>query len=119
ASLERAFRAAYRQAAGRSGGSGRMNRLLILVVLLLTSCGVFAAIEPHQFQTAEQNERYQHSVAELRCPKCQNQNLAGSDAEIAADLRRELRRLIEEGYTDQQIIDFMVARYGEFVLYRP
>ncbi|MDX9874009.1 MAG: cytochrome c-type biogenesis protein CcmH [Spongiibacteraceae bacterium] len=96
-----------------------MSRLLLSALLGLAASLATAAIDPHQFETVEQQERYQRFTAELRCPKCQNQNLAGSDAEIAADLRRELRRLIDEGYSDQQIIDFMVARYGEFVLYRP
>lgn len=96
-----------------------MSRLLILIAFWLASGGALAAIEPHRFETPEQTARYQRFAEELRCPKCQNQNLAGSDAEIAADLRRELRRLLEEGYSDREIIDFMVARYGEFVLYRP
>jgi len=63
--------------------------------------------------------RYRALIEEMRCPKCQNQNLADSDAPIAADLRREIRRLLDTGSSDQQIIDQMTARYGEFVLYRP
>ena len=63
--------------------------------------------------------RYHDFVDELRCPKCQNQNLSGSNSPIAADLRRELHRMITEGQSDQQIVDFMVTRYGDFVLYRP
>ena len=58
-------------------------------------------------------------IDELRCPKCQNQNLSGSDADIAADLRRELHRLLLAGKTDREIITFMVDRYGDFILYRP
>ena len=56
---------------------------------------------------------------ELRCLVCQNQNIADSNAELAQDLRREIRGMIKEGKSDTEIIDFMVARYGDFVLYRP
>ena len=56
---------------------------------------------------------------ELRCLVCQNQNIADSHAELAEDLRREIRGMIQAGKTDQEITDFMVARYGDFVLYRP
>ncbi|MCH2219517.1 MAG: cytochrome c-type biogenesis protein CcmH [Dechloromonas sp.] len=56
---------------------------------------------------------------ELRCLVCQNQNIADSNAELAQDLRREIRGMIKEGKSDKEIIDFMVARYGDFVLYRP
>ena len=73
----------------------------------------------HTFDTESQRQRYFLLIDELRCPKCQNQNLSDSDADIAADLRHELRRLILEGKTNQEIIDFMVERYGDFILYRP
>jgi cytochrome c-type biogenesis protein CcmH len=76
-------------------------------------------IETYQFDSAEMRERYHVFVKELRCPKCQNQNLEDSNAGVAADLRREVHRLLHEGYSDDEIYDYMVARYGEFVLYRP
>ncbi|MDO6447126.1 cytochrome c-type biogenesis protein CcmH [Colwellia sp. 1_MG-2023] len=63
--------------------------------------------------------RYKSLVKELRCPKCQNQNLADSNSPIAADLRREVYNLLEQGKSDGEIVGFMVQRYGEFVLYRP
>jgi len=78
-----------------------------------------AAIDPDEFATEAQRDRYHHFIADLRCPKCQNQNLAGSDAPIANDLRKELRRLLKDGQSDQQIVDFMVSRYGDFILYKP
>lgn len=56
---------------------------------------------------------------ELRCLVCQNQNIADSNAELAQDLRREIRGMIKDGKSDKEIIDFMVVRYGDFVLYRP
>ena len=64
-------------------------------------------------------KRYHDFVDELRCPKCQNQNLAGSNSPIAKDLRRELHRLLDEGKSDQEVVNYMVSRYGDFILYRP
>jgi len=64
-------------------------------------------------------KRLQHLSEELRCLVCQNQNIADSNAELAQDLRREIRGMIQAGKTDKEIIDFMVTRYGDFVLYRP
>ncbi len=68
---------------------------------------------------AEVERRLQSLSGELRCLVCQNQSLADSDADLAVELRRELRRMIEAGQSDSQIRDFLVARYGEFVLYDP
>ena len=95
-----------------------MSRLL-LPLLLLVALGVNAAVDPYQFDSEEQRVRYLEFTRELRCPKCQNQNLADSNAPIAADLRHELQRLLHEGRSDSEIIDFMVERYGEYVLYEP
>ena len=93
--------------------------LLSLPVLLLTAALAHAVVETYDFSREEDRTRYQRFTYELRCPKCQNQNLADSNAPIAADLRRELHRLLEEGRSDEEIVDFMVQRYGEYVLYRP
>lgn len=71
------------------------------------------------FSSSLNQARYQSLVEELRCPKCQNQNLADSGSGIAVDLREQVYQMIEQGKTDQEIVDYMVARYGEFVLYRP
>lgn len=90
--------------------------------LLLFACWVgaaHAAIDPYEFTDESQRQRYRHFIEEMRCPKCQNQNLAGSDAPIAQDLRRELHRLLTEGRSDGEIVDFMVARYGAYILYDP
>ena len=92
---------------------------LWLCLLVLLSCSAQAVIETYHFDDLQQRERYQQFIEELRCPKCQNQNLSGSDAPIAADLRRELHRLLTEGRSDDQIIEYMVNRYGDFILYRP
>jgi cytochrome c-type biogenesis protein CcmH len=63
--------------------------------------------------------RWDHIAAELRCLVCQNESLASSNAELAVDLRRELRGLIEQGRSDADIRSFLVSRYGDFVLYKP
>jgi cytochrome c-type biogenesis protein CcmH len=62
---------------------------------------------------------YKQLIEELRCLVCQNQNLAGSDADLARDLRRETYEMLQQGKSQQEVVDFMVARYGDFVLYRP
>ena len=92
---------------------------LMLLFLSVYASSAWAVIETYEFNRPGDRERYTDFIEELRCPKCQNQNLAGSNSPIAADLRRELHRMINEGQSDTQIIDFMVARYGDFVLYRP
>jgi cytochrome c-type biogenesis protein CcmH len=93
--------------------------VLISALLLLLSVDSVAAVDVYDFDTAAQRHRYQLLSEELRCPKCQNQNLAGSDSQIAGDLRRELHRLLLEGKTDREIKTYMVDRYGDFVLYKP
>ncbi len=90
--------------------------LFLFSILCLPAWGV---IEVDQLSSSELSERYLQLVAEYRCPKCQNQNLAESNSPISVDLRTEIRRLLEEGASDAQISDYLVARYGEFVLYRP
>ena len=92
---------------------------LCFVALLVAVQTANAVIETYDFDTELQRQRYQDFIEELRCPKCQNQNLAGSNSPISADLRRELHRLLLEGKSDTEITDYMVSRYGEFVLYRP
>jgi cytochrome c-type biogenesis protein CcmH len=94
-----------------------MRRAALL--LLLLALGAQAAVETYEFTDEQQRQRYLEFTRELRCPKCQNQNLADSNAPIAADLRRELHRLLGEGKSDAEIVDFMVSRYGEYVLYKP
>ncbi|MDT8321406.1 MAG: cytochrome c-type biogenesis protein [Xanthomonadales bacterium] len=77
------------------------------------------AQEPLVFDSAEQEERYKELTVELRCAVCQNQNLADSDAPLAQDLRQEIYKMMQAGKSDDQIKQFMVERYGDFVLYRP
>lgn len=98
-------------------------RVLLCALLLALAGGAFAQKKvdatPLQFRDAAEATRFHDLVAELRCVMCQNQSLADSNAQIAVDLRREVLDLMREGRSDQQIRDFLVARYGEFVLYRP
>jgi len=74
---------------------------------------------PLQYRDATEEARFHALTAELRCVQCQNQSLADSNAQIAHDLRREVLDLMHEGRSDAQIKQFLVERYGEFVLYRP
>ena len=97
-----------------------MKRLLAAAVLALGLAGVaHAAIDTYEFANDAERERFRDLTKELRCPKCQNQDIADSNAPIAADLRKEIFRMLGEGKDNQQIIDFMVDRYGDFVRYRP
>jgi cytochrome c-type biogenesis protein CcmH len=89
------------------------------VVLIWYANAGAIVFEQREFDDAEQLERYKTLTYELRCLVCQNQNLADSDADLAADLRREVYRMIREGKSNEDVVDFMVARYGDFVLYRP
>lgn len=93
--------------------------LLQIMVFLVLSSAATAVVETYHFDDEVLRERYLSFIDELRCPKCQNQNLSGSNSPIAEDLRKELYRLLVEGKSDTEIIHFMVSRYGEFVLYRP
>jgi cytochrome c-type biogenesis protein CcmH len=87
--------------------------------VVLLPAPVQAAIETYQFESAQMEADYNKLIDELRCLVCQNQNLAGSDADLARDLRRETYTMLSQGKSPQQVVDFMVERYGDFVLYRP
>ena len=97
-------------------------RILFLLTLLFAGANLFAQTAdptPLQFRDAAEETRFHALAAELRCVKCQNQSLADSNAQIAHDLRREVLALMHEGRSDAQIKQFLVERYGEFVLYKP
>lgn len=96
-----------------------MLRRLSLLMLLVLALPAMAVIETYQFDTELQRQRYNAFIEELRCPKCQNQNLSGSDSAIAQDLRRQIHQMIMAGKSDIEITQYMVDRYGDFVLYRP
>jgi cytochrome c-type biogenesis protein CcmH len=96
-----------------------VRRLLVLLLLAAVAWGA-AAREARPLADDEAVEQRLISIAEeLRCLVCQNESLAGSRAELAQDLRREIRTLIRSGKSDAEILDFLVSRYGDFVRYRP
>jgi cytochrome c-type biogenesis protein CcmH len=96
-----------------------VKRLLLSILCLLISTGALARVEVHDFDSPEQEQRYNKLIDELRCLVCQNQNLADSNAELAVDLRRKTYEMVKQDKSEQEIADFMVDRYGDFVLYRP
>jgi len=93
--------------------------LLVAIVIFFSSLTMASPVDTYVFQDKVTEIRFNALNKELRCPKCQNQNLADSNSPIAADLRREVYELLQQGKADIEIVDFMVSRYGEFVLYRP
>lgn len=99
-----------------------MNRLvkILFVVLLTALAGLSIAMEDEfHFDDPKQSALFLELTKELRCPKCQNQNIADSDAMIAIDLKRKVYQLLQQDYDKQQVIDFMKQRYGDFVYYQP
>ena len=90
--------------------------------LLVLCCGcvpVASATEIRTFKDTTEQLRYEQLVEELRCLVCQNQSLADSDADLARDLRDEVYQIIQSGKSDEEAVQFLVERYGDFVLYRP
>jgi len=100
-----------------------INRFIsILALCLLLGAGAAQAgvtLEAFKFKTEAEEQHFKDLIEELRCLVCQNQSLLDSDAELAHDLRAEVYDMIQLGKTDEEIIDFLVARYGDFVLYKP
>lgn len=93
--------------------------MFLLLAQIWSGPSVALTEELVAFSDESLRPRYQTLIEELRCPKCQNQNLADSNAPIAEDLRREIRRLLEEGNSDDEIKTYLRERYSDFVLYRP
>ncbi len=90
----------------------------LLLALVLQPC-MAATVEVLDFDSAAEEQRYTALIDELRCMVCQNQNLADSNAALARDLRERTYKMIRGGNSDQEIVDYMVERYGDFVMYRP
>ena len=91
----------------------------IIIIICIAPLFAVAHSAPQEFSDPDNAERYRKLIAELRCLVCQNQNLADSNAELARDMREVVARMIREGKSDRAVTDFMTARYGDFVLYRP
>ncbi|MBP6734866.1 MAG: cytochrome c-type biogenesis protein CcmH [Chromatiaceae bacterium] len=92
--------------------------LLLAGLLVAPSLGAYT-LEEFKFQDPAQAEDFRRLTAELRCLVCQNESLAGSQADLAQDLRKEVYRLLQSGKSRQEVITFLVDRYGDFVLYDP
>ena len=96
-----------------------MQRVLALCLATLLMSSAAAIDTDKRFDDPKLQARYEQLISEVRCLQCQNQSIKDSNVSLAADLRREIARMIEEGKTDDEIADFLVVRYGEFALYRP
>jgi cytochrome c-type biogenesis protein CcmH len=96
-----------------------MRLKLMITLCLLSFNSAYAAIDTYQFKEADKRTRFHQLTADLRCPKCQNQNLADSNSEIAQDLRQKVYEMLEAEQSNAEIVDYMVLRYGDFVLYEP
>lgn len=96
-----------------------MARAFTALLILVFAAPGFGIEAELGFEDPVLNERYRTLLGEVRCPKCLNTSIADSNAPIAADLRREVHQKMAEGYSDEEIVDFLVSRYGEFVVYRP
>lgn len=94
-------------------------KLALALCILLLACTARAIDSELAFEDPVLEARYQTIIEEVRCLKCQNNTIKDSNAFLAADLRREIRRMLSEGKSNQEIYDFLVERYGEFALYRP
>ena len=88
-------------------------------LMLFVSGAAWATIDAYEFKTYEDEQQFRAAVAELRCPKCQNQNIADSNAGLAKDIKDRVYKLINEGKSNAEITDYMVERYGDFITYRP
>jgi len=97
----------------------QLSTLIGLLFALGLSWPAFAGIETYTFETPEQERIYHKLTEELRCLVCQNQNIAGSNAELAQDLRKKAYEQVKQGKSEDEVVEWMVDRYGDFVLYRP
>lgn len=95
------------------------SRLLLLLSVIWLAQPAQAAIDVYEFDSAQQESLFRELTRELRCPKCQNQDIADSNAELAKDLRDKTYQMVREGHSKQEVKDYMVARYGNFILYSP
>jgi cytochrome c-type biogenesis protein CcmH len=95
-----------------------MMRVLMLIACLLLA-PAYAGVEYHKFDSPDQEHAYQTLISELRCLVCQNQTIADSNADLAKDLRRQVYEMLQQGRTEQDVVDFMTQRYGDFVMYKP
>ncbi|QIR97134.1 cytochrome c-type biogenesis protein [Vibrio diabolicus] len=97
-----------------------MRKLILAVFAAMTlSLVAHAAIEVYEFDNLEQEQQFKELSHTLRCPKCQNNTISDSNAELAQDLRHKVYEMTKEGKSKDEIVDYMIARYGNFVTYNP
>jgi len=96
-----------------------MKNIVLLVLIWLSANVALAGIEVYEFSGADQEQQFYDLIDELRCPKCQNQNIADSNAPLARDLKKRVYSLVGEGKTNDEITGYLVERYGDFISYRP
>ncbi|EGR0768638.1 TPA: cytochrome c-type biogenesis protein [Vibrio parahaemolyticus] len=97
-----------------------MRKVILAVFAALTfSLAAHAAIEVYEFDNLEQEQQFKELGHTLRCPKCQNNTISDSNAELAQDLRHKVYEMTKEGKSQEEIVDYMIARYGNFVTYNP
>lgn len=99
--------------------SGLRRRATLLLLGALALGGVAHAVDPTEMPTPQLQARYLALTHELRCMQCQNESLADSPVDLAADLRRQVRELLLAGKSDEEVRAWMAARYGDFILFRP
>ena len=96
-----------------------MKKIWLFLTALLFSSVAFSAIDALNFTSPQQESDYHQLTQSLRCPQCQNNNIADSNATIAVDMRGKVFELLQEGKSKNDVVDYMVARYGNFVTYDP
>ncbi len=94
-------------------------RNILMLVLCLLALPLPAVVEYHLFSDPQKEQAYQTLISELRCLVCQNQTIADSNADLAKDLRKQVYEMLQQGKSQQDVVDFMTQRYGDFVMYRP
>lgn len=97
----------------------KLFKIWLILTALWVSTSSSAAIDALQFKSSQQEDDYHSLTQELRCPQCQNNNIADSNATIAVDMRAKVFELLNEGKNKNEIVDYMVQRYGNFVTYNP
>ena len=104
---------------GKASPASGLLRVLFIALLMLGGLAHAQAIEPMPFANHAQELRFQHLTHQLRCPMCQNETLADSNAPIARDLRNQIFKLMQQGKSDDEIKQYLVARYSDYILYDP
>lgn len=96
-----------------------LKQLSFMLFGVMMTFGAHAAIDTYDFKSVDEEQQFRELTNQLRCPKCQNNSIADSNAIIATDMRAKVYELMQQGYSKQQVIDYMVDRYGNFVTYQP